>query len=544
MTSPTGILTSQIGYEWGDPIRIIARGPRELLNESARFIVRQNEREVSRGAVELWGEKWGDCWWVADASGLEAGVYTLAISDGATTLQSDVFEVGEDILWCKSWRIVALEQAERRAVFAMNKIGWQDCGMPWQEANSHAAYILGFCDLLEFARARLSDEEIAGIQAQIRNGCDYLALLQDRARELNLGDGALSHQTPKYEEVVLPSDVALAIVAWARAARLISGQSDYAERARDAWTWLQNAAPFNANFSAFNHGTPPDFEPPAQWRTRERLMQMWGALELHQLGQLDLQPCLDLAQQVMARQVPRGQNAAGLYGHFALFDDCEISEKAWTHHIENGGMSGDTGGHFPHWVWPFLQLCRSYPAHEEAARWRQTLRDFAYGYFLPACRANPFLILPLGLFGEELLWFAGSWHGMNAIYGLAARLALEFAEFFDDTDFRAIATGNAQWIAGLNVGITRKNLEFCQMFNADIAEGIALPCSQIFGVGARWAGSWTTIRGSIPNGFSAGHTFRFDVEPTLANDAPSAFTDEDWISHAGGWLSFLARLTP
>jgi len=52
------------------------------------------------------------------------------------------------------------------------------------------------------------------------------------------------------------------------------------------------------------------------------------------------------------------------------------------------------------------------------------------------------------------------------------------------------------------------------------------------------------IRGSICNGFSTGEQFRFDVAATRANDGPFTFTDEDWVTHAGDWLSAMARLAP
>jgi hypothetical protein len=80
------------------------------------------------------------------------------------------------------------------------------------------------------------------------------------------------------------------------------------------------------------------------------------------------------------------------------------------------------------------------------------------------------------------------------------------------------------------------------MFDTDIPEHEALPASMIHGVGQRWAGGWTTMRGSICNGFATGEQFKFDVPPTLENDSKITFTDEDWITHCGGWLSGCSRL--
>jgi len=64
----------------------------------------------------------------------------------------------------------------------------------------------------------------------------------------------------------------------------------------------------------------------------------------------------------------------------------------------------------------------------------------------------------------------------------------------------------------------------------------------ITGVGRRWLNAWMAIPGTIGNGFKSGKQFHFDVPADHATDAPSSFTDEDWITHAGGWLMAIARV--
>jgi hypothetical protein len=130
---------------------------------------------------------------------------------------------------------------------------------------------------------------------------------------------------------------------------------------------------------------------------------------------------------------------------------------------------------------------------------------------------------------------------MNGAYALAAALAQEFETLFGDPEFRSITTGNLQWIAGLNAGITAEGIRASHMYSADLPEGIALPVSMIHGIGHRTAGSYLNVRGSICNGFSTGEQFIYDVEPSLESDGPHTFTDEDWITHAGAWLGTLAR---
>jgi hypothetical protein len=276
--------------------------------------------------------------------------------------------------------------------------------------------------------------------------------------------------------------------------------------------------------------------------TRDLMQRLWACLELTFAGAGDTQgECVHLAAQILARQIPREQPEGAYYGHFRTFAGADYTEKAWVHHGD-GGYGADCGGTFPHYLLPLIQMCEVWPDHPQATAWREAIHDFAYGYFLPACRANPFLLLPLGYFqGQGLLWFAGLWHGMNGAYGLAAALGMEFARLFDDTAFRDIAVGNLQWIAGLNAGVTKESLFAAHMFSMEIPPGVALPCSMMEGLGTHQAGNWMQIRGSICNGFSVGDQFKFDVDATAEVDGPHAFTDEDWITHAGGWLSGLSR---
>jgi hypothetical protein len=186
-----------------------------------------------------------------------------------------------------------------------------------------------------------------------------------------------------------------------------------------------------------------------------------------------------------------------------------------------------------------VRAVRENPDHPSRKRWERALYAYAYGFFLPACRANPFGIVPVGHYpGQGLIWFAGLWHGANAIYGQAAALAWELSQMFSDSDFEDVATANLQWIAGLHAGITKESIQRgAHMWSADLPDGIAIPASMINGIGQFWVGSWLNIRGAISNGFQTGDQFRWDVPAVAGEDAPSSFSDEDWITHAGSWLS-------
>jgi hypothetical protein len=253
---------------------------------------------------------------------------------------------------------------------------------------------------------------------------------------------------------------------------------------------------------------------------------------------------VELARRVMARQISKSNPEAGFYGHFKEFDTIPHTEKAWSHGIVDGEFGADMGGIYPNYLMPLMEMRRRWPAHDDADDWLNTLQNFTFGYLIPACKANPFYIVPLGIFGDEgPIWFAGTFHGTNTIYGYTAALALELKKLFDEPILEAIAYGNLQWLAGLNSGITKENMQLgCVVYSTELPAGRAYPVSMICGIGHRWGGTWFQTRGVICNGFSTGEQFKYDVAPVKANDGPFSLTDEDWIPHSAGWITGLTRL--
>lgn len=547
-----GFLYSQIGYDRKDPKRGLVRSKdRGHLSEKARFQVVNGAGEtVLEKPLAYWGEKWHLHWWEADFSELPKGSYVVTVLDGDETLyKSDEIAVDENRLWDESMVTVAIDQFEARAALARNGRGWKDCGSTLREANSHATSVIGLCDLLNGAVEWLSLDDQDRLKAQIIQGCDYLCLLQDRAEALGLPEGAMVHEIPS-GNMVIPGNVAQTVVALARASALLfedypEESVDYLARAESAYDYLMTEArPYGkTGFSASNHGAPEGFIPPAEFMTRDLLMMLWGGTELIAQGREKYRPAvLNLVNRILARQISKEKAEDGLYGHFYTFDSCHFSEKANIHHH----VGHDTGCTFPHYLIPLINMIRSslWHEHEGKERWRQAVKDFAYGYFLPACSANPFYLLPEGYFtGEGLLNFCGPWHGINTTYGFAAVLALKLEHFTGDRAFRNISVGNIQWIAGLNAGITADSFEGgCEFWRDDVPPGQAMPYSQICGIGHRFTGNWSHIPGSIPNGFSVNKQFTLDVLPTLEKDEPRLYTDEDWIPHGAAWAAALTAL--
>jgi hypothetical protein len=501
--------------------------------------------------VRYWGQTWNAHWWVIDFSALEqAGEYVIVVRSpgqgGDVLHRSESVRVGDNVLWRETVEAIALDQMEERARRARNGIGWLDCGMEWREANSHATALIGLCELLSGGYEWLTGEQVDRLRAQIIHGCDYLALLQDTGQRLGRRPAPWYTRSPttSFPSPAIPPRRPSPL---AYAGRLLADTcpeqgADYIRRAARAMDYLiLEARPFGGlNFSAMNHGAPADFQVPDEFMTRDLAMMMWGCVQLWAAGQTAYQRhAVRLARQVMARQVPASRAEGGLYGHFYTFDSADFTEKANTHHH----VGHDTGTTFPHYIAPLVDMATRWSTHPDAPLWRACLRRFAEGYLIPACRRNPFYLLPVGYFaGQGLMSFCGPWHGINTSYGFGAALAVACMSVSSDPALRQIVVGNLQWICGLNAGITRQSFDGCVMWREEVPEGAAIPYSQIHDVGRRSVGCWTGIRGTVPNGFDVNPQFQLVVAPSPEKDEPLLYTDEDWIPHGAGFLAGLTAL--
>lgn len=554
-----GLLVSQIGYDTAEPQRALLRVPAGWGLEAPGYeITGGNGAPVSAGEFTHWGNTWGADWWVTTFQ-LPKGDYAIRVR-GVPELADvrETFTVDDDLLYRATWEYVALEQMETRVHFAPSKFGWQDCGAALQEANSHASCVIGLCDLLELRGREMTPALRARLEMQIVMGNEYLVKCQERCSELKAGEGGLVHGLITHESMVLTGDVSKAIIAWAMSVRLVTGdrfesaftgyqftgsRERFREAALKAMQWLVNATPPGPDgWLACVHGAPADYVPPREWMTHELVLNSWAALELAAIGETGyLERAFADLRRIAARQIPEGERQ--VHGHFRLFDAGPLIEVSWSHHLPKGVVGADVGASYPNYLMPFLLALKRYPEHADVGLWRATLEKFAFGYLVPACRTNPFGIMPLGDFPEEgLLGFAGAWHGFNSVYALTAALALELDALFPSPDLREVAYQNLLWIAGLNAGLTQESMAGCVVWKRDVTPGRALPVSMINSVGKRWAGAFFNVRGAVVNGFSTGRQFVWDVPPKKEFDAPSSFTDEDWITHGGAWLSGVSRL--
>jgi len=556
-----GLLFSQVGYEPGLPVRIVVRMPKkELLPETVNCVLtptyQENEHKTE---CKYWGEIWQSHWWVAEFPAIdEEGEWNVEIqNEGKTVFQDSGLKVKKNILWDNTIEWSSVDMLERRSLFTGVGSGWQDAGTLWVESPAQSAMIISLEELLEKKKESFDEEFLERIYTQITVGCDYLILTQEKAKELGFPTGSMSHDALKHEKDILPHDAMKAVLALAKAVQLLpekfaEKKQKYAESAKLAFDWLLNTAKPMGDYGyvKMQRGLPETAEiPKNEWPTRDLLTMCRAALEMQKIGVENANElAVDFARKVMVRQIQKEKAMSGFYGHFCEFDSLEHAEPSWTHGIVPGAKGSqfgtDMGGVYPNYLMPIIELLHQFPEHEYAAKWKQTLTDFTYGYLIPGCEANPFYLVPqLITASEGAIWFSGTFHGTNAIYGYTAALALELEKILNEPKLKNIAYGNLQWLAGLNGGITSENVKKgCVVFSTDIPEGVALPASMICHIGKRWAGTWFQTRGVICNGFSTGEQFKYDVEPKKENDGPFSLTDEDWIPHCAGWLSGLMRM--
>ena len=552
----SGLLYSQVGYNLGDVPRIVVRIPKKNLvpaNTVCKLISGKANTDYST-KLEYWGELWQSHWYIAEFRDInEVGEWSLKVeADDTILFYGEGFRIGKEILWNSTYEWSSVDMLERRKHFTKVGAGWQDAGALWVESPAQSAMIICLTDLAHYEHETLDQDFKDRIHEQLIVGCDYLVMTQEKAQQLGYAKGAMSHDLLGHEDFILPNDVAKAVVALYRsAASLPEKYSEKKKRYREvadlSLDWLlSKARPMGSvSFNKTQRGLPENTEiPDDEWLTRDLVFFCWSAFERYRKGDSEYKEiCIEWAYKIMKRQFTKTKREHGFYGHFKEFDSLPHSQNLWVHAIGGKQYGADAGGLFPNYLQPLIYMLNEWPEHKEAKRWKQTLKDYSYGFLIPTCKMNPFYLVPNGIFCDEgPVWFAGPFHGTNAIYGYTAALAAQLSVLFNEPFLKEIAVGNLQWIAGLNAGVTKDSLIGSVIYSEDIPNGVALPSSMICDIGNRTAGTWFKTRGVVCNGFSVGEQFKMDIQPTKENDGPFSFTDEDWIPHSAGFLTGVMQL--
>lgn len=548
--SQNGMLSSQIGYDVDLQKCVYVRSDNKVyLNENSKFeLINSGNNVVYKGNVEKWGHKWDTNWWIADFSDFKAkGEYKVVIIKSGKNILSESFKIAKDILWNSCYKTIIYDFLKEREKLAYTKMGWKDCGSDLQEFSSHVVCVDGLCDILDIMRNILKVDERTYLLRQIEVGGEYLAYLQDKANKQGLGNGAVVHESRQTD--VVTGNVAKAAYIFARISNEFRKYNndkcnEYLDRSIKAYKWIESNGPVLTNeeqtFFSLVHGAPDESKPVnGEWMTRDLITMCRASVEIYKAGKSEYKDkAIKLASQIIKRQVSKEESEDGLYGHFYLYDDftqygnVRFTEKG---NIHCGAWSKDgriynKGGHYPHYILPLIEMTTLWSDDKDIHKWRDAIKNFAYGYFKPACDSSPFGILPAGYYHNEGLLHFGSWyHAHNNIYGFASSLATEFYKYFNDKEFLKIATSNVQWIAGLNCGIKEKeDSEFKSI-------------SMISGIGKRNQKSWSKISGSVCNGFSSSPQFRMTA-PNAETDIPKYMDDEGYLAHSIPFISALARL--
>ena len=540
---------SQVGYDLELPkVAMIQHKDSAFLSENSSFFLKQitTDKKMLSGNILPQGKKWDKYWWKIDFTDCKvSGDFYLTIVKGKQTIYTSKKElpikIGKDLLWSETWYRTALAHLKIRDSLSYKpEGGWKDCGSPLQEVSSHIIMLNALCDLIELTANELSSAELQEVYQQMVIGADYVALCQDKAKEIGFQEGAVIHEMRENYKVVT-GNVAKTAMVMARISRLIKNENpllaeSYLKRSISAYNWISTYGPVlhwdNTNNFAITHGAPYEMhKPPKEWMTRDLMMMMWASVELYKCGETKFkQKAIDYAKRIMVRQVTEEKNEEGLYGHFYTYNSHDFTEKA---NIHCGAWNANykaynQGGHFPHYIIPFIEMGSLWPNHEDTKKWSTTVQNFAYNYFIPATNQNPFKILPAGYYkGIGLLNWSGWYHGHNKIFGYAAGLAMEFYHLYNDKQFVEIATGNLQWITGLHSGFHENTPDFS--------------ASMIVGIGNRYKEDWDSMVGTITNGFESDAQFSLE-KPSKETDLPTVFGDEGGIHHPAGWISGLTRL--
>ncbi len=511
------ILYSQIGYDIGASKKAFVTG--DIKDGSFAVTNAVTKQKVLEDKLTFWGEKWNENWFIADFSAVDcAGEYEIEVFAEGESLgkTQTLVHIGNQLLWNKTIYPCSLYQLDVRAANSYPEGGWRDCGSELQEISSHIIMLEAVCDL--YADKRFPECDKARLLSHIRRAANYIALCQTE-------NGGFMHEIHHNNSVDFENS-ANAVAVLARVSRVL-GDDRYLEIAQKGYEFVNSYKPhiekLEGNELEITHGADSLTYPITEFRTRELLAHLSTVISLYKSGVAELEDkAVSLTDEILSRRVSKENAECGLWGHLYTYPHSKITEKA-NYHCGAWDLpykNYNHGAHKPYWIMPIIEMTELFGDNPNVSEWKDAVRDFAYGFFKPACQNSPFGILPAGVYGKDgLLYFSGWYHGHAKIYGYAAVLATKFYELWQDVDFLDIATANLQWVSGLNVA------------------GKSL----IVGVGDSFVRDWNSLCGTIVNGFDASPQFRL-APVSRETDLPKYLDDEGGIHHCAGFVAGLCAV--
>ncbi len=541
---------SKVGYDIGKKITVLlSTGAHKnpiWMSLTTNYTHNHVPSVVYSSPPTLYGEVWDRVWYSFDFSKVDrAGTYGIVVEfDDGENIQNDPnmpLDIGDNLLWHRSWYSVSLEQLDvRRSTAYSPEGGFRDCGSPLQEVSSHLVMLDSLCDLLccDMTSQRYQDKIISHIIC----GADYVCKCRDKAEELGLGKGAVVHEIRENLNVSSGNCARLAVV-FSRIYTLINNTNPkkaeiYLDAAIATFDWIVKNGPIvytdDTDNLRITHGATGEYKtPPNQFMTRDVLSLCEAALCFTEIGRVEYrQTAYHFAKIALGRQVARDNSEGDFYGHFYSYDGVDFTEKAnlhcgaWSVPYKNYNQ----GAHMPYWILPLIKIAKDKSAGI-SIECDRAVRNFCYGFLLPTTAKTPFGIIPAGYYkGQGLCFFSGWYHGHSKIYGFITKLAIILGEYLSDKRLLDLATDNIQWITGLNSGLKEQS------------SSSYTSKSLIVGVGSSYHTDWNNLRGTVINGYDANS--QFSIHPVeIEKDLPSNLDDEGGIHHSSGFLSGLCYYT-
>lgn len=498
---------------------VFLAGRREDKDAPLVLEILQNKKVVVRQTMTLWGEKWGETYYLAQLEkSLPEGTYFCRLQ--GSRLQTP-FQVEPGIFRKKTLMLTSVCQLEMKKG---DKMGWQDCGSDLRAVEGHAVQLLGLVESFQAFEKEFTDRQRKQFLEHIVRGADYLVLCQRK-------DGSFVNEYYAEHSHISFTLCALAVLALT-AAYEVSRNVAYLDHGKLGWKYLapyesypgsERLCELKETRALFGKYAP--WTPPEGLRCRDLLLKIRCGAALYRSTN-DVQykkPALQWAKEVCEKFqfLDTGRFQGSFWGNFFAWRGETAFQRAWEH----CGWGYGCGAVLPDDVSGILELLELFP-EEEWLSFRYALRQYAYGFLKPACSQSPFGIYPIAVLENgEILFFGPAWHGFNGMYGMIARNAALLARYFEDPQLENIALDQLQFVAGRNPS------------QWEDLHGLSF----INGVGERHLHSWTDIPGSISNGISASSQFCMPHADDIS-DGPWHVTAEDWIVHNGGWLCGLAAL--
>lgn len=568
------ILNSQVGYSSQSIKKAYIRAEETASLSETSFTIREYDswKIAYEGSISEVGICWESAWWELNFTDLQTeGRYVLVVGDGANSLVSTAFSIGDEVLLNESVVNVSFDQLDLRR--SPGKLGWRDSSTDGlRELHAQVMTVHTMLDFLEMQDQWLSEYNRARAVDNIKFGLSYILAAQERTNN-PLTDGRFIHDLYPSEftahNLRTWYDTTYAMSALARAYPVLKemGEGKLATQVKEAFDvsfdmcvlrpyYLDEEFTVESSNGYQNVvGAMRDlyYIKSFSWtfskelRTRDKMMFLRACTYMAQADEDPkyLNEAKKWAKEVSDAQYTDYQNTVdGAYGCFYEFENnTEAMMLEW---IQSNNLL--LGNQTPTDLTSYIDLLELAPGDPDAAMWYNTIVTYAEGYVKRTAELTPLGIYPIAAYNNEknagIKFFQTISHGASSHYGLSARNIQKLAQFLQDDSLSQLAQNNMQFQAGLNPG-----------FPTDTDHRKWESHSLLYLVGSRYfsgyfnGGAYIPPIGSGFNGFSASTQFTLetidkadDLPLGIINDKGGYQYNEDYLTHGMGYSSGVAAI--